>query len=104
MHLRLPHTLKQPLLALWLSVLLLMGQLGSIAHSAQHLAEHDQDRPHTVCELCAAYASLDGATPPPAALPLALDLADTALPVSAAPRAGTLTHPPYHSRAPPRLA
>lgn len=87
-------------IALLLSLALLLGQLGGIAHAASHLQGDSKDRPHGACELCVAYAALDaGATSGSAAFHAqACHFAPEAavwLPV------GNVTLPPYASRAPP---
>jgi hypothetical protein len=83
-----------------LSLALLFGQLGSFAHAASHLTESDKERPHTVCELCVAYAAFDAAATP-TALPSHADGAYPTPHDGVSPSAGIVSVPPYFSHAPP---
>ncbi|MEW5771550.1 MAG: hypothetical protein AB1831_14455 [Pseudomonadota bacterium] len=95
--------LRRHLIALLVGLALLIGQLGGFAHAASHLKEGDKDRPHTVCELCVAYAALDAgaaAHVPPVTGEATQIAPDAPLPTGT----GTASLPPYASRAPPSLA
>lgn len=54
------------LLTLLLTLLLLMGQQGVLAHEITHLQDynqHDQTPHHTVCDQCLSLANLDNLIP-----------------------------------------
>lgn len=87
---------------LLLAATLLFTQLGGVLHGLSHQVQ-DQDRPHTPCQLCAAYAALDHAAVGQAAPP---PTTQTFAPPAPAADAGrfSLTPPSYRARAPPILA
>lgn len=93
--------LARTLRLLLLTAALLLTQLGGLLHGLSHQIQ-DQDRPHTPCQLCAAYAALDhgavGQTPPPLAV-------QTFIPGAPVADSGSAPRPclPYRSRAPPAL-
>lgn len=95
-----PPMVSRPITAFLLSIALLLGQLGGIAHAASHYQEDGKGRPHSVCELCVAYAALDaGATSdPPAFHGESCGFAQEAEPAQSH---GSVTLPPYASRATP---
>lgn len=86
---------------LLLAATLLFTQLGGLLHGLSHQTQ-DQDRPHTPCQLCAAYAALDHATVGKTAPPPALQTFAPPAPVAEAGIAGH-THLAFRARAPPVL-
>jgi hypothetical protein len=90
-------------IALLLSVVLLLGQLGSLAHAASHLKAGDADRLHQVCELCVAYAAVDAGVTA-TAWSCQTDAAGFPPVATVSLPGGGASLPPYVIRAPPNLA
>jgi len=96
--------MKRDYAAFLLALALLLAQLGGASHALSHYGHaEDKERPHSVCQLCIAYAALDQGRA--AFVNLPLPAGDNIVPATVVLHGcRSLVAVVYRSRAPPFLA